>query len=32
MMEADARELSNSALNERHRQLIQLYKAGHKRM
>lgn len=32
MMETDLRKLSNSALHERHRQVIRLYKAGHKVM
>ena len=31
-METDLRKLSNSALHERHRQVIRLYKAGHKVM
>ena len=31
-METDARKLSNSALHERHRQVIRLYKAGYKVM
>lgn len=31
-METDARKLSNSALHERHRQVIRLYRAGHKVM